>query len=66
MWVVGAQYEGRKKRKKGERILFLRKRPLITKPTRNPEQLQLVTFNLLGPTLYKYITEKFVEPEREI
>lgn len=50
MWVVGAQYEGRKKeKKKGEGILFLRKRPLITKPTRNPEQLQLVTFKPAGP-----------------
>jgi len=63
---VGRGMRDEKKEKKGERILFLRKRPLITKPTRNPEQLQLVTFNLLGPTLYKYITEKFVEPEREI
>lgn len=67
VWAMGAWCEGRKKRKKkGEGILFLWKRPLITKPTRNPEQLQLVTFNLLGSTLYKYTTEKFVEPEREI
>lgn len=41
-----------KREKKGEGISFLWKRPLITTPTRNPEQLQLVTLNLLGPTLY--------------